>query len=140
MTNELTLNVVTPERSIVKDVAVSSIVLPGEAGQLDILPGHTNLITVLKQGTFGYRVNGSDDWQIAFLSGGFAQVYGSRVTVLAETLEMAAELDVARAELDLQEANSKLKSVKVGSPEYAIYIAAKTMAEAKLSTSKKKIR
>jgi F-type H+-transporting ATPase subunit epsilon len=135
---ELILSVVTPERAIVKDLTVSSIVLPGETGQMDVLPGHTNLITLLRQGTFGYRTG--DNWQVAFLSGGFAQVYGNRVTVLAETLEMAQELDVARAELDLQDAKTKLKSVKVGSPEYTQLESQKLMAEAKLSAAQKKIR
>ena len=134
---DLILSVVTPERSIVNHVTVSSIVLPGELGQLNVLPGHTNLITILKEGTFGYRVG--DDWQVAFLSGGFAQVYGNQVTVLAETLEMAQELDVARAELDLQEANTKLKSAKVGTPEYAEIAQQKSLAEAKLKAAKNKI-
>ena len=81
---DLVLSVVTPERSIVNDVAVESIVLPGEAGQLTLLPGHINFITTLTHGTFGYKVG--DMWQIAYLSGGFTQVFEGKVTVLAETL------------------------------------------------------
>lgn len=137
MTNELVLSVVTPERSIVKDLAVVSVVLPGEMGQLNVLPGHTNLVTTLGHGTFAYRVG--DNWQIAFLSAGFAQIYDGKVTVLAETVEMAQELDVARAELDLQEASTKLKSTKVGTPEYAEFDQQKAVATAKLKAAQNKI-
>jgi F-type H+-transporting ATPase subunit epsilon len=133
----LLLSVVTPERSIVKDLAVSSVILPGELGQLNVLPGHTNLVTTLKHGTFGYRVG--EEWQVAFLSAGFAQIYGGKVTVLAETVEMAQELDVARAESELAHANSQLKTLKVGSPEYAAEVEKKAMAEAKLQAAKNKI-
>lgn len=137
VTNELILSVVTPDRLIVKDQAVTSIVLPGELGQLNILPGHTNLITTLKQGTFGYSVG--QEWQIAFLSGGFAQVHAGKVTVLAETVEMAHELDVARAEARLSQANSQLKTLKVGTPEYAEAAETKARNEAKLKAAQNKI-
>ncbi|MGE3261419.1 MAG: ATP synthase F1 subunit epsilon [Bacteriovoracia bacterium] len=137
MTSELILSVVTPERSIVKDLAVTSVILPGELGQMNVLPGHTNLVTTLKHGTFGYRVG--NEWQVAFLSAGFAQVYGGKITVLAETVEMAQELDVARAESELGQANSQLKIQKVGSPEYAAATEQKAMAEAKLRAAQNKI-
>ena len=134
---ELVLSVVTPERSIVNDVAVESIVLPGEAGQLTVLPGHINFITTLTHGTFGYKVG--DMWQIAYLSGGFTQVFEGKVTVLAETLEMSQELDAAQAELDLKELNDKLKNSKVGTPEYAEFAKEKDLAIAKLKAAQNKI-
>jgi F-type H+-transporting ATPase subunit epsilon len=134
---ELVLSVVTPERSIVNDVAVESIVLPGEAGQLTLLPGHINFITTLTHGTFGYKVG--DMWQIAFLSGGFTQVFDGKVTVLAETLEMSQELDAAQAEMDLKEIADKLKNSKVGTPEYAELAKEKDLAIAKLKAAQNKI-
>lgn len=134
---ELILSVVTPERSIVNDVAVESIVLPGEAGQLTLLPGHINFITTLTHGTFGYKVG--DMWQIAYLSGGFTQVFEGKVTVLAETLEMSQELDAAQAEMDLKEIADKLKNSKVGTPEYAELAKEKDLAIAKLKAAQNKI-
>lgn len=134
---ELILSVVTPERSIVNQVAVEAIVLPGEAGQLTLLPGHINFITTLTHGTFGYKVG--DMWQIAFLSGGFTQVFDGKVTVLAETLEMSQELDAAQAEMDLKEINDKLKNSKVGTPEYAELAKEKDLATAKLKAAQNKI-
>lgn len=137
MMKELVLSVVTPERSIVNQVAVEAIVLPGEAGQLTLLPGHINFITSLKQGTFGYKIG--EEWQVAFLSGGFTQVFDGKVTVLAETLEMSQELDLAKAELDLQEFTSKLKSLKVGTPEYVEAVTGRDLSQGKLKAAQKKI-
>lgn len=133
----LQLSIVTPERSILKETPVDSVVLPGEMGQFNILPGHTNFITGLKNGVFGYRVNG--DWQIAFLSGGFTQVYGGAVTVLAETVEMAAELDLARAELELASLSEKLKTTNVVTDEYKVISKGIEQADARLRAAQKKL-
>jgi F-type H+-transporting ATPase subunit epsilon len=133
----LQLSIVTPERSILKEAPVDSVVLPGEMGQFNILPGHTNFITGLKNGVFGYRVNG--EWQIAFLSGGFTQVFAGTVTVLAETVEMAAELDLARAELELQSLTNKLKTTSVITDEYAVISAGIDQAGARVRAAQKKL-
>lgn len=135
--NELTLSVVTPERSILKETAVESIILPGTMGQFNILPGHTNFLTTLRYGVFGYRVKG--EWQIAFLSGGFTQVFDGKVTVLAETVEMAQELDIAKSELEIQNVNGKLKAAKAGTPEYSALTLQLEQAQSKLRAAQKKI-
>jgi F-type H+-transporting ATPase subunit epsilon len=134
---QLTLSVVTPESSIVTDQAVESIILPGEEGQLTLLPGHINFITPLRPGTFAYKVGG--EFQIAFLSGGFAQVFNGNVTVLAETLDMAQDLDLAATELDLAEYKRNLEGMKVGSEEYAATVEKRDLALAKLRAAKGKI-
>jgi F-type H+-transporting ATPase subunit epsilon len=134
---DLVLNVVTPERSIVNQMAVEAIVLPSEGGQLTLLPGHINFVTTLTHGSFGYKTQG--EWQVAFLSGGFTQVFQGKVTVLAETMEMAQEMDLASAELQLQECQNKIKSVKLGSPEYSALIEQKDFALAKIKAVQKKL-
>jgi F-type H+-transporting ATPase subunit epsilon len=136
-TTTLKLNVVTPERSILKDTPVESLVLPGGMGQFNVLPGHTNFITTLSHGVFGYRVSG--EWQIAFLSGGFTQVYAGEVTVLAETVEMAAELDLAKAEAEVQSIHGKLKAAKAGSDEYTVLMLAADQAAARVKAAQKKL-
>lgn len=135
--NDLVLNVVTPERSMVTNQKVESIVLPSEGGQLTLLPGHINFITNLRHGTFAYKVNG--EWQIAFLSGGFTQVFGGKVTVLAETMEMAQEVNMAAAELEVQEIQNKIKGLKVGSPEYVALVEQKDFAHSRIRAANKKI-
>ncbi len=133
----LELNVVTPEKPIVSGINAEAIVLPGAMGQLTILPGHINFLTSLRLGTFGYKVN--DQWEIAFLTGGFAQVVSGKITVLAETMEMSQELNLAEAELGLQDAIEKLKSIKPSSAEYAEMSAQKEFAAARVRAAKNKL-
>ena len=137
MQKELILSVVTPEKSIVDQVAVDSIVLPGEEGQLNLLPGHINFITALGPGTFAYRVAG--EWQIAFLSGGFTQVFNGQVTVLAETLDMAQDLDLAQTELSIRNLTKDMSAMKVGSPEFVEIAQRLEHAQGKLKAVQKKI-
>ena len=71
---KLKIDVVTPERAVARGVEVESVILPGAEGQMNILPGHVNLLTSLRGGTFAYLQNGA--WTWAVLSGGFAEVVG----------------------------------------------------------------
>ncbi len=133
----LKLSVVTPERSILKETPVESLVLPGAVGQFNVLPGHTNFVTTLSHGVFGYRVSG--EWEIAFLSGGFTQVFGGDVTVLAETVEMAQELDLAKAEAEVTSLTTKLKAAKAGTDEYTVLALALDQSSSRVRAAQKKL-
>jgi F-type H+-transporting ATPase subunit epsilon len=91
------LIIVTPERQFLRE-SVVEVVLPGAAGELGILPGHAPLMTELGIGELTYRGAGSNPSGALAIIQGFAEVLGDRVTVLAETAERAAEIDLARAE------------------------------------------
>ena len=106
-------------------------------GQFNVLPGDTNFLTTLRYGVFGYRVKG--EWQIAFRSGGFTQICDGKVTVLAETIEMAAELDLAKAEMELTTLASKLKAAKVGTPDYSALELEAELARGKIKAAQKKL-
>ena len=74
---------------------VDSIQLPGKNGYLGILPGHAPLITELGYGELSYKKG--KEVQFMTVLGGYAEVLGDRVTVLAEVAERAEEIDVDRA-------------------------------------------
>ena len=131
------LSVVTPDKSMVKNLTVESVVLPGELGQMTILPGHVSLITALSHGSFAYKEKDKSEWRLAFLNGGFAQVTNNEVMVLAETMEFASEVDIAQAELEVQSLNQKLKLVKLDSAEYPELNNKKIIAESRLAATKK---
>jgi F-type H+-transporting ATPase subunit epsilon len=90
----LLLEVVTPEREVVRD-SVTEIQLPGSKGELGILPGHTPLLTQLGIGALSYKKGG----ETRYLSviGGFAEVLSDRVTVLADFAERAEEINLEAA-------------------------------------------
>ena len=101
----LTLEVVTPEREVVRE-PVAEVQVPGREGYLGILAGHTPLLTQLGIGALSYRKNGQTLY--VAVAGGFAEVLGGRVLVLADAAQRAEEIDVARARADLAEAQKKL--------------------------------
>jgi len=101
----LTLEVVTPEREVVRE-PVAEVQVPGREGYLGILAGHTPLLTQLGIGALSYRKNGQTLY--VAVAGGFAEVLGGRVLVLADAAQRAEEIDVARAHSDLAEAQKKL--------------------------------
>jgi len=91
----LRLEFVTPERAIAHE-DVDEVQLPGEEGYFGVWPGHAPLLAALKTGEMWYRKGG--DTTYAFLDGGFAEVTGDRVSILAPVAERAADIDLARAE------------------------------------------
>jgi F-type H+-transporting ATPase subunit epsilon len=91
----LTLEIVTPERSLVTE-QVDEVQLPGSEGYFGVLPGHTPLLATLQVGELWYR-RGPERHYLA-IAFGFAEVLPDRVTVLAQIAERAQDIDVARAE------------------------------------------
>jgi len=105
--DSIELIIVTPERQFLRERVVE-VVMPGEAGELGILPGHAPLMTELGIGELTYRGAGSNPGGVLAIIQGFAEVLSDRVTVLAETAERAAEIDLARAEAAKARAEQRL--------------------------------
>jgi F-type H+-transporting ATPase subunit epsilon len=95
MAETFELEIVTPEKLVVKDVAEEAQI-PGKSGYLGILPGHAPLITELAVGEISYKTSGTTKY--ISVAWGFAEVLPSKVTILAETAERPEEIDVARAQ------------------------------------------
>jgi F-type H+-transporting ATPase subunit epsilon len=107
MAETFQLEIVTPEKMVVRDNA-NEVQIPGRNGYLGILPGHAPLITELGAGEISYRTGG--ELHRFSMAWGFAEVLPDRVTVLAETVERADEIDVARAKESLAKAEESLSS------------------------------
>jgi F-type H+-transporting ATPase subunit epsilon len=99
------LEIVTPEKMVVRDAA-EEMQIPGKNGYLGVLPGHAPLITELAVGEITYR-NGNITHHLA-VAWGFAEVLPDKVTILAETAERAEEVDVNRAQVAKQRAETNL--------------------------------
>jgi F-type H+-transporting ATPase subunit epsilon len=91
----LLLEIVTPERLAYSDT-VDSVQVPGSEGELGILPHHAPLVSMLGTGELRIRTGGSEE-SFAIV-GGFVQVRPDRVVVMAESADLAAEIDLERAE------------------------------------------
>ncbi|HXF12620.1 MAG TPA: F0F1 ATP synthase subunit epsilon [Terriglobales bacterium] len=109
MPDTFQLEIVTPEKLVVKDNAEEAQI-PATTGYIGVLPGHAPLITELGAGEISYR-SGGQVHRFA-TAWGFAEVLPDKVTVLAETVERADEIDVARAKQDLTQAEDALKQAQ----------------------------
>jgi len=95
MENKILLEIVTPERLLIKEW-VDDVTAPGIEGEFGVLPGHTPFLTTLKIGEISYKKENMTKY-IA-VSWGYAEVVPSQVTILAEAAEVAEEIDTKRAE------------------------------------------
>lgn len=104
---KLRLEIVTAERQVYAD-DVDMVIAPGVEGELGILPRHTPLLTMLQPGELRAKKEGQET--AIFVSGGFLEVRGNKVVVLADTAERAEEIDLARAEEARKRAEERLKA------------------------------
>src|SRR5918912_2589065 len=107
MAERIQLDVITPERSILSE-AVDFVCVPGAGGELGILPGHTPLISQLRTGVLTYTQGGVTERLL--VSGGFVEVSGDRVSVLADMAERPEEIEPATARQTREQAERALAS------------------------------
>lgn len=100
------LEVVTPERLVIGE-EVDEISAPGALGYFGVLPGHTPLLTTLGVGELGYRAG--SQWRYLAITWGYAEVLPNQATMLAQTAEMAEEIDIERAERAKRRAEERLR-------------------------------
>ncbi len=103
----LLLDIVTPERLAYSD-EVDSVQLPGSEGELGILPHHAPLIATLGAGELRIRKGATEETFAVF--GGFLQVLPDKVVVMAESADLASEIDLERAMEARREAERALES------------------------------
>jgi F-type H+-transporting ATPase subunit epsilon len=103
------LEIVTAERVVLSD-EVDQINAPTRDGRVGILPKHESLLTILDTGELTI-IKGGEATPLA-ISGGFMEVLGNRVTILADTAERADEIDAARAEQARLRAEEMLRESK----------------------------
>ncbi|MGH2406784.1 MAG: F0F1 ATP synthase subunit epsilon [Candidatus Limnocylindrales bacterium] len=102
----LRLEIVTPEKLAYAD-DVDGVVCPGVDGELGVLPHHAPLLTTLGFGELTIHKDGRDE---SFaIAGGFLQVRPDKVVVMAETADMAAQIDLERALAAKAEAEKALE-------------------------------
>jgi F-type H+-transporting ATPase subunit epsilon len=99
------LEIITAER-VVYSEDVEIVVAPGIMGEMGVLPHHAPLMTMIQPGEL--RVRRDNIEESMFVSGGFIEVRGDKVVVLADVAERADEIDVARAEAAKHRAEERI--------------------------------
>jgi F-type H+-transporting ATPase subunit epsilon len=101
------LEIVTPEK-LAYEGEVDSVVLPGSQGELGVLPHHAPLVSTLGAGELRLRTGGTEE-SFAIV-GGFLQILPDRVVVMAETADMASDIDLEKAQEARRNAEQMLES------------------------------
>ena len=105
----LRLDIVTPDK-VVLNAEVDYVGACGVDGQFGLMPQHAPLLSALKVGDLYYRQGNETHW--VFVSGGFAQISDNKVTILAESAELASSIDVERAKAAKARAEQRLADPK----------------------------
>ena len=88
----LHFELVSPEK-LVFSGEVSQVDVPGVEGDFGVLEGHAPFVTTLRPGIL--TVHGSGGAQRIVVLGGFAEVSGEGLTVLADVAEAVEDIDRA---------------------------------------------
>ena len=111
---KFSVSVVTPEGPAFEGEA-EMIVVPGAAGEIGVLARHAPLVAMLNAGsTRVYLDTDTDDIQTFATGPGFFQVLEDRAIALVDDAVVASEIDVERAQRQLEEAKAELEKVEAG--------------------------
>jgi F-type H+-transporting ATPase subunit epsilon len=129
MSEELLLEIVTPEK-LAYSGSVDEVTCPGSEGEFGVLRGHASLLSAIKFGELSFLKDGK---RVSYaVNTGYAEVTGSKVTVLVETAERADQIDLERARRAKEAAEQKLAKFAKEDPEFERARIALERAEARL--------
>ncbi len=102
------LTLLTPEKKIVMSQEVDEVVVPGHNGELDILPGHAPLMTLLSTGILRWKLKGTTEMNKIVVSWGYCEVNPEGVIVLAETSVLPEEVQPEAFKSEIKTLETKL--------------------------------
>ena len=132
MADTIRLEIATPERLLINE-AVLEATIPGAEGELGILPGHAPLLGELGIGELSYLMPGGQKHYLA-VQGGYLEVNGPHIRILANHAENPNEIDVVRAEKSLKRSMERI--AKSEGVDIARAINAMKRAQARLAAAK----
>ena len=101
------LEIITAEQQVFGG-DVDLVVAPGIEGELGILAHHAPLMTALQPGEILIRRDGEETYLA--VTGGFLEVMGNKVTILADACERSDEIDEDRAQVAVNRATERMAS------------------------------
>lgn len=112
------VKLVTPERTLL-ETEVAEVTLPIVDGEVTILSEHVPYIGAVKAGEALLKTK-EDKTEVVAISGGFVEFDNNILTILADTAEYAADIDIARAEAAKKRAEDlRNQAVDMSEEEYA---------------------
>ncbi len=135
MADTIHLDIVTPERVLFSD-PVEMVTAPGTVGEFGVLPGHAAFATTLEAGEVSIKKE--NQIQFGAIGGGFVEIGGDKITILADTAELADEIDVERAQAAKARAEEALKDITTEDSQYQENAAALKRADNRIKVAARK--
>ncbi len=104
------VSVVTPGGPVLEE-EVEMVSTKAKTGELGILAGHIPMVAPLDIGSVRLKTGNNTEW--VAVSGGFMEVNGEEVTILAQSAERAEDIDTARAKQAKARAERRLQDRQV---------------------------
>lgn len=111
------LTVVTPEKRLVLNQEIDEVTVPGQLGELNILPGHVPLITTLDTGILRWKLKGAGTQNVAVVSWGYCQVHADGVDLLADIADLPEDVEAAETATRLAAAEKKAAQLEMTEDE-----------------------
>src|SRR5262245_21568113 len=118
MAEKIHFDLVSPEKLLLSD-DVDMVTVPGSEGYFGVLAGHAPVISTLKPGVIDVKGGSSGDTRL-FVLGGFVEVTGSKVVVLAEEAIPLAELNATTLESRIRDSEEDLTLAKTDAERSAV--------------------
>ena len=127
------LNIVTPNKKLVEGAQMKEVFVPAHRGELNILPGHSPLMSTLTEGVLKYQLQDGGPMEAVAISWGYLEVTPSGVSILAETAEKKEEIDIDRAKEALKNAEKDMEKADITPEEIEGLQKKKKRAEARIA-------
>lgn len=110
MASEFRLTIITPEKTFFDD-ETSMVIVRTSEGDIGILANHASLVASLPSGPVKIKTE-DGSFRIAALSSGIIKVGGNKVSIIANAIELAEDIDIEWAKRSEAEAREKLRQLK----------------------------
>ncbi|MFQ5735932.1 MAG: ATP synthase F1 subunit epsilon [Thermodesulfobacteriota bacterium] len=134
MAETFLLEIVTPSRKLLSK-EVEELTAPAFNGEIGVLAGHTQFLTILKAGEISCKKGSETD---SFAVGrGYAEVLPDKTTVIVDTAQTREEIDLEEARKTFAEMEEALKGLAPEDPDYAATVDAYELSQARIRVKEK---
>lgn len=105
----ITFSLISQDKTVT-EAEVDEVLIPTQTGQIGVLPGHVDLVTLLATGEITVKSHGKNDYFAVF--GGVAEINSKEVVILADRAERVTDIDLAAAEEAQRKAAMMVKEAK----------------------------
>jgi F-type H+-transporting ATPase subunit epsilon len=135
MADTFTLEIVSPTE-ILFSGEVETVTAPAVKGEVGVLTGHTEYLTILSPGEIKYTAGGSVVSMV--VGSGYSEVGPKKTSVLVESATLTSDIDLKKVEAELKEASAALDGMLEDDPAYRETLERRDLANAMIEAAEKK--